>query len=509
MRTRNVAYGSLATALMSVVTLLAGLIIPRQIILAFGSDLNGISNSITQFISYFDLLEAGLAGSAVYALYKPLSEKNQTATNGILAASKHYYEKISIYYLIGITVFSAIFAQRNTHVMPAIEVFLLSMAIGIGGVLQFSTMSRYRVLLTAAQKTYILALATTASIVAKIVVVYIGLALNGDIIVVKLLVSLTILVRSVILIIYVKRKYPNVDYSVEPAKDALQQRGDVLLFQILGTIQRAFPTIVMTVMSIGYATISIYTVYMSIIIGVRSILDVILNGSIYSTFGEVISLGEYDTLKEAVGKFEVLCYSLISVLFACLLLLFIPFIQLYSKGMVDANYIQPTLAYFLTIATFFAVIRNPLQSMIMAAGHYRKTRAINITQALIAIVGSFSLAKPFGLYGILSGFLISDLFYSIAIVVYVPSKITKTGIRTSIKRIMTNIGAIILVWVSVRFLSAVQVTSYTYWVIYAVGIGFWSLIVTVVLNLLVNKHEMYGLWQMAKGLFQRFGFKSV
>lgn len=503
MRTKNVAYGSLATALMSVVTLIAGLIIPRQIILAFGSEINGISNSITQFISYFDLLEAGLAGSAIYALYKPLAEKDQHSINGILSASKQYYDRIALMYLGGVIIFSALFSLRSTEVLPALDVFFLSVAIGLGGVLQFSTMAKYRVLLTAAQKTYVVALATTASIVAKIVVVYVGLKVGSGIILIKLLIASTILVRSLILYIYVKKHFRDVDYKAEPAKDALQQRGDVLLLQVLGSVQRAFPTIAMTIMAVGYSTISIYTVYMSIIIGVRGILDVILNGSIYSTFGEVILLEQYDILHEALGKFEVLCYGVISVLFACLLVLFMPFIYLYSQGMTDANYIQPALAYFLVFSTFIAVIRHPLSAMIPAAGHYRKTRTPNIIQATIAVVLSLLLAKPFGLYGILYGFLISDLFYTIVILWYVPHRITKTSSMASLKKIGISIIAMIIPWITISKVISFIPSSYAQWILLAIGVGLFSLLVTIILNILGNPKEVKGLWLMVKRVLNK------
>ena len=503
MRTKNVAYGSLATALTSIITLLSGLIIPRQIILAFGSELNGISNSITQFISYFNLLEAGLAGSAIYALYKPYAQKDFQAINGILSASKRYYDRISLLYLSGVIVFSAVFSLQNTDIMPRMEVFLLSVAIGIGGVLQFSTMAKYRVLLTATQKTYVVALATSASIITKIIVVYVALLCNSSIIVVKLLAALTILVRSLILYIYVRKHYKQVSYTEQPTKDALQQRGDVLLSQVLGSVQKAFPTIAMTITGIGYSTISIYTVYMSVIIGVRSVLDVILNGSIYSTFGEIISLGQYDVLHKALGKFEVLCYGLISILFSCLLVLFMPFMNIYAQGMADANYIQPNLAFFLVLSTFVAVIRYPLSAMIQAAGHYRKTRSRTITQASIAVVFALVLAKPFGLYGLLAGFLASDLYFTITVLEYVPHKITRTSSWVSVKRILLTIAAILISWLTWEALFSIHPSSYLVWFLYAMVVGLWSMFVTVVLNLIGNPHESKELWKMTKKLLYK------
>lgn len=505
MRTKNVAYGSMATAILSLVTMIAGLIIPRQIILAFGSEINGISNSITQFISYFSLLEAGLAGSAIFSLYKPIATKDQAMINGILSASKQYYNRIALLYLGSVVLFSVIFSLTQNVALSQSHLLLLSLAIGLGGVLEFSTMAKYRVLLTASQKTYVVALATSASIVVKVGVLYIALGLGSGIITIKALTGLTILVRSVILYLYVKRNFKDASFTEKPNHGALQQRGDVLLIQLLGTVQKAFPTVAMTLTGIPYTNISIYTVYMSVIIGVRSILDIFLNSSIYSTFGEVISLGQYDVLKKALDAFETICYFVISVLIGCLLVLFIPFMRIYSLGMDDANYIQTRLAYLLVFSTFIAVIRYPLSSMIQAAGHYRKTRARNITQAVIAVALSLALSKPFGMYGLLIGFLVSDLYFTVVVFHYVPNRITRTSSWVSLKRVAVTTASILVSWLSfVRFFTY-NPTNYFSWFLLAAGVGLWCFAITFLFNLVFNSKEMKDLGAKGKEILYKLG----
>lgn len=42
--------------------------------ITYGSETNGLITSLQQFIQYFTLLEAGLSGAAIFALYKPVIE---------------------------------------------------------------------------------------------------------------------------------------------------------------------------------------------------------------------------------------------------------------------------------------------------------------------------------------------------------------------------------------------------------------------------------------------------
>ncbi|MDC7230569.1 MAG: oligosaccharide flippase family protein [Sphaerochaetaceae bacterium] len=490
MRTKNVVYGSFATGLLSLVTLLSGLIIPRQIILVYGSEINGISNAITQFISYFNLIEAGLAGSAIFALYKPFANKDDTGINGILSASKIYYEKVSFLFACSVLVFSVAFSLLGNSPLSRIETFFLVLAIGLSGVLQFSTMSKYRVLLTAAQKTYVVAYATSFSILIKVIVLYAAINLQVNIIGIKILTGLTILVRSGILYWYVRKRFPHVDYSADPKPGALQQRGDVLLMQILNSVQHAFPAVAMTITGIPYTEISVYTVYMSIIVGVRSMIQIMLNGSIYSSFGELLAKKEYQTLKRALADFENICYLVMAILFSCLLVLFIPFLQVYTIGMDDGNYLRPSLALMLSFSLFISVIRYPLSSMIQAAGHYRKTRTRTILQSLIAVTGSFVLAKPFGMYGIILGLILSDIYRTIDVFWYVPHHITHTSTFRSVYRVVLTVSSIFVSVYIANLILTSSPNSYFEWMIAAIKIGVLSVAVSIFIPFIGNYKEM-------------------
>ena len=70
-------YNSMATAIYQVIVMLAGFVTPRILLQFYGSEMNGLVSSINQFITYFSLVEAGIAGAAVYSLYKPLAEKDK------------------------------------------------------------------------------------------------------------------------------------------------------------------------------------------------------------------------------------------------------------------------------------------------------------------------------------------------------------------------------------------------------------------------------------------------
>jgi hypothetical protein len=93
-RTKKFAVNSMAAALLQVTLLIVGFILPKVILTVYGSSINGLVSSIRQFVSYFDVVEAGLGGAAIYALYKPLAEKDDETISAVVSTARYYYNKV-------------------------------------------------------------------------------------------------------------------------------------------------------------------------------------------------------------------------------------------------------------------------------------------------------------------------------------------------------------------------------------------------------------------------------
>jgi len=503
MRTKNVLLGSLFSVVQNVVVLISGLIIPRLIIGEYGSSINGLISSITQFISYFSLLEAGMAGAAIFALYKPIEKNDQTKINKILSASRRFYYRIGVIYLLATLGFSFVYGFLFSNVLSEGETILLSAVIGFGGALEFITMSRYRVLLTADQKTYVCAIAMTISVLFRTFFIVVLIEVGANIVFIKLISGLTILIRSLILSIYVKKNYPQVSY-VEDCKDVvIEQRKDVLLMQILGTVQSAFPIVAMTIVTIPYDMISVYSVYGSVIIGLTTITEVVLNGSIYSTFGEVIQKGEYQLLGKVYGEFETGCYLLFSVLYSCATVLFLPFVRVYTSGVTDIYYVIPSLALVMLMNGYMTVIKYPLSSMIQAGGHYKATRWRTITQFIIGILMPLLFAPIWGIQGIVLGSFCSHLYRTIDVILYVPKKILRTKTNTSLKRISVSLLSMAVVILVENFILPVSSQGYLSWILYSLLYVAISLFVCGFAFFVFCKKELVGLLRRMRYIFPK------
>ena len=115
-RTRNATLNIAFSLMLQLVTFARGLILPRIIIPMYGSDVNGLISSVTHFLAYISLLEAGVGSVFRAALYKPLAEGNIQRTSGIINEQKRFYRKIGyifLFYVLALMVIYPMIAKTN------------------------------------------------------------------------------------------------------------------------------------------------------------------------------------------------------------------------------------------------------------------------------------------------------------------------------------------------------------------------------------------------------------
>ena len=110
MNRRKVSIQNTAIALISeIMVTVVGFLLPRSIMITYGSETNGLITSLQQFIQYFTLLEAGLSGAAIFALYKPLSNGDVNTIERILYSAKQMYGKLGKAFIILVMISSLLY----------------------------------------------------------------------------------------------------------------------------------------------------------------------------------------------------------------------------------------------------------------------------------------------------------------------------------------------------------------------------------------------------------------
>lgn len=485
-RTKKFFYNSLTTAIFQIVLFIAGLITPRIMLKYYGSEVNGLVSSINQFINYFRLVEAGLSGAAIYSLYKPLANKNHDGVNSIVSATRKFYIQ-SGYIFVALTVVMAVIYPTyiKSDTLLSTEVGILVLILGVNGALEFFTLSKYRVLLTADQKTYVISLSSMVyTIVNTIIVVVLGM-MEVNIVILRLVALLSIFLRSFILMIYVKRNYKYLDYKAKPNTKALDKRWDALYLQILGVVHTGAPVVILTLVNKDLKLISVYAIFNMVLSGINGILEIFKSG-LSASFGDVIARGETKVLQKSYTEFEYAYYALITIVYSMSFIMIMPFIRIYTSGVTDINYNVPLLGFLFVLNGLLYNIKTPQGMLVISAGLYKETKVQVTIQGLITVVLGFVLAPFIGIYGVLIASIVSNIYRDIDLMFFIPKYVTKLSVVNTAKRIFLILISTTLIYLPFLTIS-IKPTGYIQWLIYAIIVGIYVCIVVLVISLLFDR----------------------
>ncbi|MEL7568244.1 MAG: hypothetical protein AAGU27_25685 [Dehalobacterium sp.] len=501
-RTKKFLYNSISTGFYQVIVMLAGFITPRFMLKYYGSEVNGLVSSINQFIVYFNLVEAGLSGAAIYALYKPLADNNYKGINSIVSATRKFYTQ-SGYIFLSLTIgLAAIYPLLvKTNAVTPLNVGLLVLILGVNGALEFFTLAKYRVLLTADQRTYVVSLASIVHIVINTVIIVFLARLEVNIVVLRLVALTSIFLRSAILMIYVRIKYRFLDYKEKPDYSALSKRWDALYLQILGTIHSGAPVVILTFVAKNLKVVSVYTIFNMIIAGINGILSIFISG-LSASFGDVIAKGEQRILQKAYEEFELFYYMLITIVYATAFIMIMPFIQIYTSGITDINYNLPLVGFLFVLNGLLFNIKTPQGMLVISAGLFKETKIQTTIQGAIVIIVGILLGPYMGVTGVLIGSILSNFYRDIELMFFIPRTVTKLSVRRTAKRILRIFTSIVLIWLPINFIQ-ISPTGYLSWMKDAIIIVVYSSIVVLVINVLLERENTVNASKRIIGMVKR------
>lgn len=499
-RSQKLKLNTVASLLSRLAILLSGLILPRLILLYYGSETNGLVASITQFLIIITFLDLGVGSVVQSVLYRPLAEKDHTQVNKVLSAAKNYFSKILYILIFYVLILSFTYPMMaNNPSLDFLSTALLIIAMSIGTFAQYYFGIVNELLLNADQKGYVQFSTEIIVIVLNLVMSIFLITQGASIQIVKLFSSLIFLIRPIYLSYYVRKHY-NLDYHVEVSEDPLPQKWNGMGQHIAYSIQNSTDVIILTLFS-TLTNISIYNVYNMVVQAIKLIISS-LAGGLTPFFGNLLATEELDSLNDYFTKIEWFIHTIVVFLYSMTAVLINPFIMLYTSGVTDADYEQPVFSLLLVLTGVIYSMRIPYRMLIFAAGHFKETQTSSILEAVINIVLSLILVQRFGLVGVTIGTLISMLYWTLYIVFYLQKNIVYRSAVSFFRHIIIDIGSFtILYLLGIFMVELVNVDSFISWLFVAVVLGLVFVVIMLVTNLIFYKSElMYYLKRVFKKL---------
>ena len=456
------------------VAIICSLIIPRLILNSFGSAYNGLVSSITQFLSCAVILRSGIGAATKTALYRPLNEKDEDSINSIIKATDIHMKKIGLILLFAILSFAVIYPIFVKSEFEWFFTFSLFCIIGISTFSESFFGITYMILLQADQKLYVSSIIKIFCNILNVILTVILILSGFSIHFVKLASALAFTLYPVIISIYVHKKY-NINSKVKPNNEAIKQRWDAFWHQLSTFVNNNTDVMILTVFT-NMLEVSVYSVYSMIINALKRFITS-FTGGLDAAFGNMIAKNELKTVNENLTVIEFIIYNLATILFSCATCLILQFVEIYTNGVTDVNYMRPFFAYILLFAQLFYAIRLPYQIIIQAAGHFHQTKKYAIIEAILNIVISIILVIKYGLIGVAIGTLIALLYKTITFSNYASKKIINRSIFTTYKKCFIATIEYFSIVITVKLINLPIQLNYINWIFNA--------IITIILSLII------------------------
>lgn len=465
-------------------TIICGFILPRLVLKAFGSEVNGLVNSVNQFLGVISFLELGVGAVIQSSLYKPLVDKNTNQVSKIMVSGQKFFSKLAVILLIYVLILMGVYpfiASQNFDFLYTATLI---------GVISISLFAQYyfgvvnRLLLVADQKGYISYNAQTITLILNTIACYILIKLGASIHLVKLTTSLIYIVRPIVLSIYVKKHY-EINWKVKYDEEPIQQKWNGVAQHIAAVVLDGTDNIILTIFA-GLRAVSIYSVYNLVVLGIKQLFMSTTNG-IQSVIGELWAKQELENLRNFFGWVEWSLHTGVTYIFGITSILIIPFVQVYTKGVIDVNYIQPIFAFLIVAANAGHCLRLPYNIMVLAAGHYKQTQKSYIIAVVLNISISIIMVTSLGLVGVAIGTLIAMIYQTIWMAIYNSKYLLKWSLKNFIKQMSVDIMSICFLHVIIRLpiisnFFVMDGINYFYWVILAIKITLVDSLIIFVIN---------------------------
>ena len=486
MRKKKLIYNTISSLIFQVTTIVCGFILPRLILNAFGSNVNGLVNSITQFLGIISFLELGVGAVVQSALYKPLAENRQNDVSKIISSANKFFRRLAqilMAYVIALVVFYPMFAAKEYGFWYTAT---LIVAISISSFAQYYFGIVNRLLLTADQRGYVRYTAQIIAVVANTVACYLLIMLGCGIQVVKLTTSLIYLIQPFAIYLYVRKHY-KIDTKIKYDNEPIPQKWNGMAQHVAAVILDGTDTVVLTLFA-TLSEVSIYSVYFLVVKGVKQLFMSMTNG-ITSLIGELWARQEIVELKKTFGWTEWVIHTGTTFVFGVTAVLIVPFVRVYTLGINDADYVQPLFAALIVAANAAHCLRLPYNIMILAAGHYKQTQNNYIIAAILNIVVSILAVKAWGLIGVAIGTLLAMGYQTVWMAWYDSKHLIKWPFRNFVKQVVVDIVTVTLCSITSSVFSMRSV-SYMGWIINAIEVAVVWLIIMVVINTVFYKDKM-------------------
>ncbi len=464
-------------------TIFLGLIVPRIILENYGSDANGMMNTVTQIFTYMALLEAGISQSARNQLFKPLHEDNRQEISCVMSAARSYFRRVTLLYLTAVIALSFLMPLALKTSINYWTVAIFIFAEGLINIVSFYFINTWSLFLSAGGKSYISIAFDTVS-KCLIYAVKITLAIfKVNLVFIQIGAFAVSLLKLLGYFLYMRKKYPWIDYDINDKSYRLKDRNYYIITEVAWTIFSSTDMIVLSIF-ISTSLSSVYGIYNMVFVALSGLLNAVYNALNYN-LGKAYQNG-IEKYKKVHDLFNSIFLGAMTVLMCVSFILTIPFVKLYTAGIQDINYVYAHLPLCFCLIQMLSWSRYVAGNLSGIAGYAKPTSVISLIEAGINVVASLILVQFYDITGVLIATILAlplKVFYCNWLA---EAKIMKRRPWKTLTIFGINWGTFGITVALFTWVFHIEVPTYGHFVLYGLGFSVLYACVIIVLNMLAN-----------------------
>lgn len=486
MKKKIVVYNLIISMTTQLITLILGLVLPRLILLTWGSEYNGLLSSVTNILRYLTLLEAGFNTATLQALYKTVAENDNEQTSVVVRTSQHYYHKISFVYMAIVLLVAVIYPIMIDSTISYWEIFWIIVLQGAVGVINFAFRASYQQLLNAEGKYYVISLITLMTTVLTYGAKIIAVKVFDNVITMQVMSVVVIFLQIIVYAIYFNKRYYWINKNAKRNESLLKNRKYYFTQQIAGLIFNSTDTFVLSIFC-GLKVASVYAVYNLVYTALAQIISLI-RGSTSFVLGQ--SYHKDKSLFQKVYDSYSAMQSMVGGIMASIsIVLIISFVKIYTKGITDIDYLDFIAAFLFSLNLMLECSRGASLASANIAGKAPETTWRYVLEAMINLISSLVFVQFIGMKGVLLGTSLAGIYRTTDSILYTNRHVLQRSSLKEFKMVWLDFFLFFgIAFMSVKVIK-LDVTNYLQLLEIAVVTGVMVILLYVLVFVLFNKKE--------------------
>lgn len=485
-RIKRLKWNSSLALIYQVILVVSGFILPKMFLKYYGSDVYGLTTSITQFLSFINICDMGISAVVTAAFYKALANKDKHKVSQIVSYAKHYFCIIGLLLFVYVIVLALVYPEIVVNQFDSAITIALILAMSISQFGQYFLGITNQILVSADQRNYVVLIINGTTLVLNTALVMILMYYGASIQIVKLATSLIYLARPICLSIYVKKNYA-IERRIRSDGNVIPEKWNGIIQHIAYMVYSNTDVAVLTLFS-TLSNVSIYSVYVLVTNSIKTFIGAAFSG-FQALFGNLIANGEEEDFNKIYDLFEWSYHTITTFLYTITCVLIVPFVMIYTKGVNDADYYAVWFAVFITLTYAISAFRECAYMIVRSAGHFKNTQTAAMLEALINLGVSIILVFKFGLIGVAIGTMCASIYSLVYFNHYFNSHILNRRSSKFYKQIISDVIQCALMLLCISWYH-VNNENYLTWAISAFVIGIICVFVLLLWQFVFYKDKM-------------------